>query len=457
MRENHRCDLPARWLTLKPATENYCDTPPSSLPSRFGVSGGPHLPDADEGQPDRRHSDDHRQPEHGNAVGQDLLIQRVAGTNFKVLDNAATPINYGTFTVTNGLRLNLTSFTTDINIDLNAGVLPGSVTIDLGNGDADAIAPGMLAPHPVSIYDGSGMNTGTINGGVTVLRGSGQEVVALGQIGPLDTNPTAHAIHINGGVTATASTQGGFAGNSLFVGPGTVVNGSVSDTQYSQMTVGAFGFTGGQVGGSLTVNLTNSPIGASVVVLGFVGGNLSVSGSNNGDFVAVRDPNPGGAGDVPGSIGGSFSVNLGSGFNLVDMDPATFVGKSFSVTAGNGTTLFGSPIFGFGGTVGGSMTLNFGNGPNTILFGGTALIGGSLNLTVGNGANSIDLNGTVAGSVTATTGNGTNTFTVDTGAQLLGPVVNFKGGTGSNTVTIANAVNSFALHVTFTNGTRSST
>src|SRR5947209_4722749 len=66
-------------------------------------------------------------PTAGPAIGQNLTIRRVSGTNYQVLDNAATPINYGTYYITRDLRLNLTQFNTDINVDLNGGLFPGNI------------------------------------------------------------------------------------------------------------------------------------------------------------------------------------------------------------------------------------------------------------------------------------------------------------------------------------------
>src|SRR4051794_29487396 len=76
--------------------------------------------------------------------GQSLSITRVPGAPLalQVRDGAAT---LGTFNVTGDLRLNLTNYNTDINIDLHGttatnGTLGGSVVATLGRGNASNVS-----------------------------------------------------------------------------------------------------------------------------------------------------------------------------------------------------------------------------------------------------------------------------------------------------------------------------
>jgi hypothetical protein len=382
---------------------------------------------------------------------EDLLIQRVGGFNYQVIDrhNGAAPINYGVFALTRDLRLNLTGFNADINIDLNHGVLPGNIYIDLGYGNNDFAGP-FAIPHPVSVYGGVGAR---VNGSIFVSRGSGQEVVSIGQIGFDTTNPAAEAVVVGNSVYATGGNPSAL-GNSLFIGPGSVVGNDVIATLYNQITVGAFLAPGAVVGRNLTVNDLRSTVPASVENLGFVGGNVLVYGSATDDQLVIGDPGTG----APGVVGGSLYGYLGNGDDLVNMEPGTVVGKNLYIFEGNGNDTFGAPALaptpGFSGTVGGVVALTYGNGNNAIAFNNQSYLGSNLFVFVGNGSNAIDLDGLVRGSVLATTGNGTNTFTLDANADIRGPVVSFRGGNGSNTVTVSSPVNTFGLQVIFRSGFR---
>jgi fibronectin-binding autotransporter adhesin len=412
--------------------------------------------------------------------GEQLLIQRVSGTNYDVRDQAPEPftgtggLDIGTFNITHDLHLNFTSFRADININLNGGTFPGSIFVNLGAGNKDSFLPGLVTPHPVSVYGGTGS---AVNGSISFQQGSGQEIFAVGQIGFDTTSPATESVAVYGSVTATGSMASGFTGNSLFIGPASVVYGTVTGTQMNQVSVGAFLAPDGRVGGNLLINDSGSAIGADVTILGVIGGSVTVNGTNAGDTVALFDPTAPG---TPGTIGGNLSALLGNGTNFVTMDTGTAVGGSVTVMGGNGANtisgnlLSGTP--GFAGTVGKSMTIGFGNGNNTIALGSSNAIGGGLNVTVGggnnaitlanqvaalaslslgNGTNSVDVTGVMYSSFYVTAGNGTNTFTLDPGGQILGSTLSYRGGSGSNTVQILNgAANPFALNVTFVGGTR---
>ena len=50
----------------------------------------------------------------------------------------------GTYYITRDLRLNLTQFSTDINVDLNGGVFPGNIYFYLGRGNQDGPPTGFI-------------------------------------------------------------------------------------------------------------------------------------------------------------------------------------------------------------------------------------------------------------------------------------------------------------------------
>ncbi len=441
----------------------------------------------------------------GSAPGAQLLIQRMGGTNYQVSDNGIT---IGTFANVSSLRLNLQSYRENITVDLVGGTFPGSISMSLGKGDVDPSAmPGIVTPHPITITGGPGS---VVTGSVTVQGGSGQEVLDIGQE-PLPGSPIP--VTVAGSVNFTGAPNAGFAGNAIVIGPGSVVGTDVVATQVSQVTVGSFTAAAGAVGRNLAVNDTNSTIGVSLDILGRVSGNVSVSGTNVGDFLVLDNNTPGPA----GSVGGNFAANLGSGGgsgNFIFTDAGTTVGGGFTATGGNGGVfaLFNGTIHGSlgltfgsgtntistpgavgqnttlslgtgtnmvtldgtiggqasvftgaaantidttGGTVGGAAVFNLGNGTNMLTLGGLL---GSVSYTGGAGTNSIDLTGTVARSVVVNMGNGVNSFTLDVGAQILGPTLQYTGGTNSDTVVLQNGIiNPFAVDVIFKAGTRSLT
>src|SRR5262245_48034157 len=67
-----------------------------------------------------------------------LLIQHVGSHDYRVTDGTA---DIGTYHVTRDLRLRLTSFDTNVALDLAGDALGGGVLIDVGAGDADRSTP----------------------------------------------------------------------------------------------------------------------------------------------------------------------------------------------------------------------------------------------------------------------------------------------------------------------------
>src|SRR5207248_101491 len=139
----------------------------------------------------------------------------------------------------------------------------------LGTGNHDT--PPVVAPHPVSIYGGTGS---VVGGSIYLSRGSGQEVFSIGQIGFDTSSPATEAITVAGSVFASGANGTGVSGNSLFIGPASVVNGTVAATLINQVALGAFLSPAAHVGGNFSVNDTGSTLAATVNLLGTITGNV---------------------------------------------------------------------------------------------------------------------------------------------------------------------------------------
>jgi hypothetical protein len=379
-----------------------------------------------------------------------------------------TVINYGTFAA-NTIRLNLTSYNTNINFDLNGNSFNGNLYYSLGRGDSD-----LTSVNPISIY--SSVLGGKVSGSVNISGGSGQEIYNIGQIGSSPALPSP--VTINGNVTITAPGSvlnppfGLATGSHLFIDPSSTVFGNVSTMGVEAVDVGAIGFTGGRVGGSLTVNASGATLGANVELYGSVGGDVNVTGNASvgggfGDTVIVN------SGAI---VGGNMTANLGDGVNLFQLLgasgepvlPGGSIGGSLSVSMGNGPDVGIIPAneIDLLGTVGKSASFSMGNSHNVLYFDPAAVVGGNFSYTGGNGVNDLDgttslfagtsFQGTIGGNLLVNLGNGTNNLTFS--GTVNGSTFSYTAGTGNNTLTLTNASaggtgsNGFALTVTLAGG-----
>lgn len=370
----------------------------------------------------------------GTAAQQQLSIVRTAGTIYTITDTNGTNSGSLSFSITRNLQLNMTSYQNaniTINLNNNAATNPlgGNITLNLGRGNTNPA-------DSVTIEGGATTGqAGKINGSVTIQGGSGEETINIGGTDPA--NPTL--LTVGGSVSFSNSFQTGFLGNTFNVNDGTRVGVDVLATQASTVAVGSLAPTNGTtIGRNLTINDSNASAGAFVDIAASILGNVSLTGTNVGDFFTISS--------TAAVIGGSVSATFGGGSNNVSVDTGATILGSFTINAGAGSNAVNiSAPAAATNTIGGSVSITLGGGNNTvatesIVGGSPSRIGGNMTVNVGGGSNAISLVGTIAGSATVTTGAGSNTIsTTDTPNNLAGTISNnltLNLGNGTNVVTL---------------------
>ncbi len=377
--------------------------------------------------------------------GDGLQLQAQANGTVQVREvGGATTINYGSYRPPQSIQV-VFDYNTDhdFTFNLNGLRVPSNLLVDLGKGNLDLLS---VPPHPVNIINGN------LGGTLTVLRGSGGELINLGQSeGAGGTG--ALPLRLDGDARLVlAPNQTPLGGDFLFVNAGSELRGQLSTQEVDNVNIGEnpvpgvnsgvafvrknlfdsapisqnvskldiFGEVDGPVSfegtpavspvfrdavfvetGALVANNLSAALGngnGSFRVLGTVQGNVSFTGALGDDFVTLS-----------GAVFGSTQMDLRSGNNTL-LFPGS-VGGDFSVAAGNGD----NDLTNFAGTVGGKLTFNLGNGNNSAIISNAP--GGTLTWTSGNGNDSLTLgSGLTAGSefwtVNVLFGSGDDVFTL---------------------------------------------
>ncbi len=349
-----------------------------------------------------------------------LLVQETSTNQFTIHDGTKF---VGTFSAGSNLILNLAHYNTSIDIDVDGHAFGGNVHMNLGLGNIN-----LTQTNPVSIYDSVG--GGSIGGNITVLNGSGGELIGIGQVG-LTPQATPPALRIGGDVTVVARKGGSQpgspnAGDSLFVGPGSTIGGNLATSFVDGVNIGEPTFTQlSSVDGNVTLNDATSPHFIDVEDVGFVGKNLTVTGSSFGDSFSLAQATAG----VGGLVSGNVTLNLGTANGLgesVFTDSTTAIAGNFSISSqgssGNLDSTSTEGLYFVGGQVGGNLTLAMGQGDNAVGF--TATVFGSMSVSAGHGMNDLgggstgfgSFTGTVAGNLSFNFGNGSTNFVTITNA-----------------------------------------
>jgi hypothetical protein len=369
----------------------------------------------------------------------DIVHTGSIASTFHVTDGGR---NLGTYTLSSNLTVTLMNRPADIKINLNGGRIPGSVTIDLGNGYIGSKPPGQFS---VDLYDNNATPSGTIFGSVTIRRGNPQETLNVGAFrDPVGLTTTPDPITIRGGLTIAAARASSGQGVALDLAAGTTVFGSVSTTLVAQAAIGS-ATTGSpltHVGGDLSINNSGNGRRLQFADFGTVSGNLNVTGTQLDDSIALQQASPGG-----GMVGKNLIINTGDGLSNGDqvlLGPNTLVSGSATITSGgNSNTTTGDQISVLG-EVDHDLTINMGDNMNSLYFAPqnvgdpTPFVGGNMTVTAGNGTNNIGIGtagnpgqtGPFAGRV-----NQTLTFTLgagDNGSSLFPMVIapDLSTGTG---------------------------
>ncbi len=350
-----------------------------------------------------------------------LLVQETAPASLKVTDGAA---NLGTYHVTGDLRMMLNSHPSTVRFDVNGNRFGGNVLINVGNGKTNG------NPDQVEVF--SGLPGGSVGGSVTMQNGSGQETFAIGS----PSFPNDGAIAVGGNVSVSARVSGGTAGNTFFVTAGSSVGGDVTSSHIDNVQIG-LGLPGAAlttVGGNVSISDVGSGLALNAFDFGNIGRSLSVTGTSLDDIFSLQQVSPG----VGGQVNGSLSVNLGSSVTFGDdftLGAGTSVGGNATLsTQGVATSAF--PNFDVAGAVNGSLTLNLGDGGNMVNFEASATVAGNMTVNGGNGNNDLStfpFSGTVAGSLSFNLGNGDNSVTITTAP---GGLLSWTSGNGASALTL---------------------
>jgi hypothetical protein len=386
-------------------------------------------------------------PLAGPTSSEQLLIQETAPNRFTVQDISLSGTKtYGTFRVSRLLSVSLTNYNTNVNVDVNGNTFTGSVLLNLGLGD---ISPATV--NPVSVF--SGVPGGAVRGNVTFLKGSGSEVLNIGQIGTTPATPAA--LTVFGNVTAVGRNTLGSprlffnAGDTLFVGPGSTVRGSLNTTFIDSVDIGEPTPTPlTTVAGSVNINNATAPNFLGVNVFGVVGRSLTATGTRQGDSFTLAQT----AAATGGVINGNLTLNLGGAFNigeLVTLAAGAAVGGNVSIQSLGGPNVgLSGGLYSIGASIAGNLFVGLGEGDNFLDFSGS--VSGNMSVTAGNGDNDLSaFTGTVDGNLTIRLGNGSNTATI---ANAPAGRLSWASGNGTDALTLgAGLFNVYVLLGTGTN------
>jgi hypothetical protein len=370
-----------------------------------------------------------------NTVTDGLNIQVTSSTGAVTVtevENGATVANFGTYIVRKNLYLGLTDYDTDINVDLNGQRLFANVTMNLGLGDHTPFGALITStPNPINIYDSTNSGTASVAGNITVLKGSGIELLSIGANALLP--PSTNGIEVDGDVNVhmpnRIDNSGLTTGDNLFISGTSDIRGDVNTTGVDNVTVGeSVSNDSTTIRGNL--NVTNAGALNEVVtqVYGTVGGNISMHGSAaTGAF--LPDELILGSGITPTTVGGNVTLDL-----------TAFQNDEFDVAAGStiegnvAYTGVGASAVNMNGSVFGDTVLTMSDAANLVTMGPSASFNGDLHILAGHGNNTIALAPTIGGNLRLDLGNGDNLVTFL--GTMDGGTLTSNTGNGDNTITL---------------------
>jgi hypothetical protein len=376
----------------------------------------------------------------GTPLGN-LEIQETAPKAFHVLDNfnfgLGTGFNLGTYVVTGNMTLNLVNHANgDVEIDFipvaGGPSLGGNLMVNLGFGDTSGT-------HAVRIQ-GTGAG-GSIGGSLSILKGSGQESIFLGNdfVGATPLRLTVGGdANVNLSLSAASSLSFLGPGDTLILNSAVTVGGTLNTSNVDNLFLAAPlpGDNGATVGKSMSANNYSERIPISVFINGTVRQDVTVVGPNApgtsfiGEFTL-------GDGLGNGTIFGNLNVNMyNAPKNMITLSTGSNVLGSAFLNAGAGSTtvtLQGSAGLLSGAAIGSSANIGLGDGNNTVVLNAGASIAGNLNLTLGNGNDSTLVDATVSGTMTLQLGNGTDSTTIGNASAGL---LSYTSGNGNDSLTL---------------------
>lgn len=262
-----------------------------------------------------------------------LAITEPAPGKIQVTDNSR---NLGTYSANGNLIVNLARFPSSVGVDLMGNRFGGNVLLNLGLG-------GPPGSDTVSVADG------TVGGSLTILSGSGEENLELGETVGGVTAP----LTVGGPVSVTGRAAGNNStpGDVLTLFSGSTLSGTLSTAFID--TLELFG----NVAGNLYATDPGSYHSLTVGIFGSVGKNVAVTGSSLDDSFTLEAPT--------GLIGGNLSVNLGSSTgpigDNIDLEALTVVNGNATLTSAGGPV---GGLYTIDGTVNGNLSVNMGvSGP----------------------------------------------------------------------------------------------
>ncbi len=389
-----------------------------------------------------------------------VTVTQMAANTFKVMDGASSN---GTFAGVSNITYSGSNAADRFTVNLNGLTYTGSLLANAGNGN-DSVLVG----------------NGNMRGNLQVLPGYGNDSVDLGgSLGGLTVGGTTQVNDSAGNDSITfgnGSTASNFQGTVSMTGMNVIrlANGA-ADTFGGDLTASTItesvplDFETSATATAVTVNgnlqLTggsndDTVVDSALVVNKSVNINLGGSLTSLGNFVSEQIGSPplqvsgsftytGGSGfDEPilsgNSVGGTMSLTLGDGDDLVDLataggiEPNPTIGGDLTISGGNGNINFnGIAGEGITATVAGNMNFNLGSGNDSATIVNAPVV---LNWTSSNGNDSVTLGGatTAAGStwnVNFHFGTGSDTLALSAAApatQFLTGFVDMGGPTGGN-------------------------
>jgi hypothetical protein len=354
--------------------------------------------------------------------GDGLQLRLVAGGAVQVREvSGVTTVNYGSYRPAGSIQVYLNNnIDHDFTFDLGGGRIAGNFLLSLGHGNTDVLS---FPPHPDTISNGA------IGGNVTILGGSGGELIALGTSeGFTGTSNLPLEVDGNTFLALSKNPTALGLGDILNINAGSELRGQLTASEVDNIDIGEFPAplnTGAAfVRGDVFMSVARSGNVGRLDIFGEVDGNVVFQGSPAFDPVFTDSVIV----EANGVVRGNVTAALGDGDGVFNILGTVQRNVTLSGAQGN-------DFVNLQGTVGGSAQLNLRSGNGTVQFTGT--VGGNLGISALNGDNDLTLfNGAIGGGLTVNLGNGTNTAVI---ANAPGGQLNWTSGNATSSVTLGSA------------------
>ncbi len=374
-----------------------------------------------------------------NPVSTPLQVTQNPSGTFTVTDGSS---NNGTYRVSGSITINPSSHLIQVAVTLNnssgSGTLPGSLTINGGNGNDTFAVNGTVG-------------TEFIGGNLAINDGNGNQLTNIG---------TSAGLRVGG----TTNLYGNYGNDTLNLGGGVgadTFSGNLNIHATQTIPIGNLNQAGFYtIKGGLTIDNVLKSGAAKIMSLGLgsfptgvtVPGTLRLANTNS-DTVSLGS-------DTVGALSINFGLN--SSVTLTTSTTGTSVKGNAAIALGGTSTISidGNAVINANSTAGNGLTLTMGAGINSYDLNNPFTVNGNVSISepvsdtngqmilLGATINPTSLTST-DGNLSVSLGSGNNTFTFS-GSNVFG--ITYNSGIGDDSVTIASTLTNATRNMTFNFG-----